>query len=185
MNIVLTGMRGVGKSNISRRLSLLTKWPVLSTDLLIEYESGGKSIQEIMAENGGDWRRFREMEFQVVQKISNFDNVIVDCGGGIIVDVADDGSEIYSERKVDLLKVNGQIVWLKADIERLAAKVKDDQRRPTLDETKSAEELMWRRLPFYQQAADLVMDIEGRGRRKSARKLYQRIFQQDPPDVSL
>jgi shikimate kinase len=185
MNIVLTGMRGVGKSNISRRLSLLTKWPVLSTDLLIEYENGGKSIQEIMAENGGDWRAFREMEFQVLQKISRFDQVIVDCGGGVIVDLADDGSEIYSERKVNLLKANGQIVWLKDDIEFLAAKVKGDQRRPTLDETKSAEELMRRRLPFYEQAADLVLDIEGRGRRKTARRLYEKIFQQALPDVSI
>lgn len=185
MNIVLTGMRGVGKSNISRRLSLLTKWPVLSTDLLIEYENSGKSIQEIMVENGGDWRAFREMEFQVLQKISRFDQVIVDCGGGVIIDLADDGSEIYSERKVSLLKANGQIVWLKDDVEYLAAKVKGDQRRPTLDETKSAEELMRRRLPFYEQAADLVLDIEGRGRRKTARRLYEKIFQRALPDVSI
>ena len=185
MNIVLTGMRGVGKSNISRRLCLLTKWPVLSTDLLIEYENGGKSIQEIMAGNGGDWRKLRDMEFQVVQKISKFDNVIVDCGGGIIVDVADDGSEIYSERKVDLLKANGRVIFLEADIERLAAKVKGDRRRPTLDETKSAEEVMQRRLPYYRQAADLILEVEGMGRRKAARKLYRQIFQQDPPDVTL
>ncbi len=185
MNIVLIGMRGVGKSNISRRLSLLTKWPVLSTDLLIEYENGGKSIQEIMAENGGDWKIFREMEFQVVQKIARFDQVIVDCGGGVIVDLADDGSEIYSERKVNLLKDKGQIIWLKDDIEYLASKVKGDQRRPTLDETKSAEEVMRRRLPFYEQAADLVLDVAGRGRRKTSRKLYEKIFQQPLPDVSI
>ncbi len=185
MNIVLTGMRGVGKSNISRRLCLLTKWPVLSTDLLIEYENGGKSIQEIMSENGGDWQAFREMELQVVQNISKFDNVIVDCGGGVIVDVADDGSEVYSERKMDLLKANGRVVFLKADIERLAAKVKGDQRRPTLDETRSAQEVMLRRLPYYQRAADITLDVEGMGRRKAARKLYRKIFQQDPPDVNL
>ena len=185
MNIVLTGMRGVGKSNISRRLSLLTKWPVLSTDLLIEYENGGRSISEIIAETDGDWQLFREMEYQVVQKISGFDNVIIDCGGGIVVDVADDGTEIYSERKVNLLKAKGQVAWLKGDIERLAAKVKGDRRRPTLDETKSMQEVMHRRLPFYQQAADIVLDVEGRRRRKTARKIYRRIFQLDSPDIIL
>ncbi len=185
MNIVLTGMRGVGKSNISRRLCLLTKWPVLSTDLLIEYENGGRSIQEIMAENGGDWRAFREMEYQVVQKISRFDNVIIDCGGGIVVDVADDGTEIYSQRKVDLLRANGKIIWLKGDIQRLAARVKGDESRPSLDETRSAEEVMLRRLPFYQQAADMVLDVDGRGRRKTARRIYRKIFRQDPPDLTL
>ncbi len=185
MNIVLTGMRGVGKSNISRRLSLLSKWPVVSTDLLIEYENGGKSIPEIIAENSGDWRLFREMEFQIVQKISRFDGIIVDCGGGIVVDIADDGTEVYSERKVNLLKVNGQVIWLRDDIERLAAKVKGDQRRPTLDESRSAEEVMRRRLPFYAQAADTVIDLEGKRRRKIARKIYRQIFQQDPPDITI
>jgi shikimate kinase len=178
-------MRGVGKSNISRRLCLLTKWPVLSTDLLIEYENGGKSIQEIMAENNGDWRAFREMEYGVLQKIVCFDQIIIDCGGGVIVDVAEGGSEVYSERKVELLKANGRIVWLKADIERLAAKVKGDQTRPTLDETRSAQEVMQRRLPFYQRAADIVMDLEARGRRKTARRIYRQIFRQAPPDVTL
>jgi shikimate kinase len=185
MNIVLTGMRGVGKSNISRRLCLLTKWPVLSTDLLIEYENGGKSIQEIMAENNGDWRAFRQMEYEVVRKIFRFDQVIIDCGGGVVVDVAEDGSEIYSDRKVELLKANGRIVWLQADIERLAAKVKDDQRRPTLDETRSAQEVMRRRLPFYQKSADMILDVDARGRRKAARKIYRQIFQQGPPDIVL
>jgi len=110
MNIVLIGMRGAGKSNISRRLSMLTKRPVLSTDLLIEYENGGKSIPDIIAETNGNWQLFRQMEFEVVQKLSSMDNAIIDCGGGIIVDVADDGTEIYSKRKVDLLKDNGQVV---------------------------------------------------------------------------
>ena len=44
MNLILIGMRGVGKSNLSRRLAVLAKRSVLSTDLLIEYENGGKSI---------------------------------------------------------------------------------------------------------------------------------------------
>ena len=36
MNIIMIGMRGAGKSNVSRRLSVLTKRTVLSTDTLIE-----------------------------------------------------------------------------------------------------------------------------------------------------
>ena len=185
MNIVLIGMRGAGKSNISRRLSFLTKRPVLSTDLLIEYDNDGKSIPDIISESNGDWQKFRQLEYQVAQKISAMDNAIIDCGGGVIVDVDDDGTEIYSERKIDLLKANGQVVWLKGDIERLAAKVKGDQRRPTLDETRSAQDLMQRRLPFYEQAADIVIDIEGKSRRKITRKIYRRFYNQDPPEITL
>ena len=35
MNINLIGMRGVGKSNVARRLSVLSKRPVMSTDTVI------------------------------------------------------------------------------------------------------------------------------------------------------
>ena len=39
VNIVLIGMRGVGKTNIARRVSFLTKRPDMSTDILVEYEA--------------------------------------------------------------------------------------------------------------------------------------------------
>ncbi|MES9869037.1 MAG: shikimate kinase [Sedimenticola sp.] len=171
MNIVLIGMRGAGKSNISRRLSVMTKWPVLSTDLLIEYENGGRTIPEIIADSDGDWRSFREMEFEVVRKISRLDNTIIDCGGGIVVDLDENGNEIFSERKIELLRQNGTIVWLKGDIARLAAKVQGDPNRPALDAVRSAEELMHRRLPFYEQAADLIMDLETKKRKKIAKMI--------------
>jgi shikimate kinase len=171
MNIVMIGMRGAGKSNISRRLAVLTKRPVLSSDQLIEYDNGGRTIPQIVAEAKGDWHLFREMEYQVVKKITRLDNLIVDCGGGIIVDLDEKGNEIFSRRKIDLLRENGTIVWLKGDIARLSAKVQNDPSRPSLDAVRSAEELMWRRLPFYQQAADLVIDIEGKDRDKLAAKI--------------
>lgn len=176
MNIVLIGMRGAGKSNISRRLSVMTKWPVLSTDLLIQYENQGKPISQIIAEANGDWRAFREMEFEVVKKVAQLDNVIIDCGGGVVVDLDDQGDEIYSQRKMDLLKQNGKVIWLKGDIHRLAAKVKDDQERPTLDQVKSIEEVMTRRLPFYKQAADVIINIEEKKRKKLAKKVYRMAF---------
>ena len=160
MNIVLIGMRGAGKSKISRRLSVLTKRDVLSTDLLIQYDNEGKSIPEIIQAHNGDWKKFRDMEYQTVQKVCALDDNIIDCGGGIIVDLDEHGEEIYSARKIDLLKASGTIVWLKGDIARLAAKVKGDAKRPSLSETKSTEEMMQRRLPFYEKAADIVIDIE-------------------------
>ncbi|MCG8426223.1 MAG: shikimate kinase [Chromatiales bacterium] len=178
MNIVLTGMRGAGKSSLSRRLSVLTKWPVVSTDLLIQYEAKGKSIAQIVADNG--WHNFRELEYQVVQKVAQLNNVIIDCGGGIVVDLDTEGNEQYSSRKIDLLKQNGQIIWLKGDIARLAAKVKNDQERPTLDQLKSAEELMERRLPFYKEAADDVVNIEGKKKRQLSKEIFRLTFKPGP-----
>ncbi len=174
MNIVLIGMRGAGKSNISRRLSILTKRPVLSSDLLIKYDHGGRSIPQIIADANNDWGVFRDMEYEAVKKIALLDNLIVDCGGGVIVDLDEDGNEIFSQRKVGLLRQNGTIVWLQGDITRLTAKVRNDPSRPSLDAVRSTEELMWRRLPFYQQAADLVIDIEGKKRKTLAKKIAEK-----------
>ena len=174
MNLILIGMRGAGKSNISRRLSVMTKRPVLSTDLLIEYDNGGRTIPDIIADHGGDWRAFRDMEYEVVRKVARLDGAIVDCGGGVIVDLDKKGDEVFSERKVKALKKTGTIVWLKGDIARLAAKTKGSASRPTLDEARSAEEVMHRRLPFYEKAADVVIDIEGRKRSELAEKIFRK-----------
>lgn len=173
MNIIIIGMRGAGKSNVSRRLSVLTKRTVLSSDTMIEYENGAKTIAQIIAENGGDWRAFRDMEYDVVRKIAAMDGIIVDCGGGIVVDLDDNGNEVFSTRKVEALKKSGTIVWLKGDIKRLVEKVKNKTERPTLDETRSTEDLMHRRMPFYEKAADVVIEIDGKKRPELAEMIVK------------
>lgn len=173
MNIIIIGMRGAGKSNVSRRLAVLTKRTVLSSDTMIEYENGGKTIADIVADKDGDWRAFRDMEYQVVTKIAAMDGVIVDCGGGIIVDLDAHGHEVFSARKVKALKQSGTIVWLKGDIKRLVEKVKNKAERPTLDETRSTEELMHRRMPFYKKAADVIIEIDGKKRPELAEEIVK------------
>lgn len=157
MNIVLVGARGAGKSRLARTLCQVTKRPVLSTDLLISYDNDGRSIPEIVAAHG--WRGFREMEYAVVQKVARLDGGIVDCGGGVVVELDETGQEVFSARKVDLLRDNGFVVWLQGDPARLAAAVMRDPNRPALSSAASEEEIMRRRAPFYEQAAHLTLDI--------------------------
>jgi len=164
VNINLIGMRGVGKSNVARRLSVMTKRPVMSTDLLVEYGLG-MTIPELIAQHDGDWRVFRDAEFGVVKQLGALDGLIIDCGGGVIVDVDDAGTEIYSSRKIDLLRSRGPVVWLQGDIARLAAKTATDPTRPSLHAQKSAEQVMRSRLPFYEEAADFALFVD-RGRRQ-------------------
>ncbi len=158
MNVALIGMRGAGKSNVSRRLAFLTKRPVLSTDVLVEYETG-MTIPDYVAEHG--WAAFRSREFGVLERIAAMDRVIVDCGGGIVVDIDPaTGAETFSERKVAALRDRGPVVWLRGDIDRLAAKTADDPNRPSLTDSRSLADLMRNRAPFYERAADLVIDVE-------------------------
>ena len=175
MNYIFIGMRGAGKSNVSRRLSILVKRPVFSTDLMIEYENGGKTIPKIIEEQRGDWRAFRDMEHQTLLKIAKMDEIIIDCGGGVIVDLDEDGNEVFSDRKVAALRSCGVIIWLKGDIKKLAAKTKGSDKRPALDAQKSAEEILRRRLPFYEKAADVVIDISGKRRFEIAEEIFAKI----------
>lgn len=171
MNIVLIGMRGVGKTNIARRLSFRTKRPVMSTDILVEYETG-MSVPEYVQGHG--WPTFRDRELEVVRKVTALDGLIIDAGGGVVVDLDDEGREVYSHRKVGLLRDNGYVVFLRGDVDRLAAKVQDDPNRPTLNASRSAAELMRARMPFYEAAAQWIIDVEGRQRANIAEEIAER-----------
>ena len=121
---MLIGMRGVGKTNIARRVCFLTKRPVMSTDVLVEYESG-PSIPAVRRSTTAG-RPSARPSTRWCANSRALDGLIIDAGGGILVDLDDHGKEVYSDRKVDLLKSGGTVVFLAGDIERLAAKVAGD-----------------------------------------------------------
>lgn len=171
MNIVLIGMRGVGKTNIARRICLPLKRPVMSTDVLIEYDHG-VPIPQFVQQHG--WPAFRDAEFDVIRKLTELDNLIIDAGGGAVVDLDATGKEVFSQRKVDLLRADGSVIFLQGDIDRLAAKVSEDSTRPVLDEQTAAADLMRARLPFYEHAADWIIDVEGRQRSDIAGEIIAR-----------
>ncbi|MBF0158172.1 MAG: shikimate kinase [Magnetococcales bacterium] len=173
MNIALIGARGVGKSKVARQLSCLIKRPVLSTDLLICYEQGGRSIAEIIAAYRGNWAAFRDMEYEVVAKVSALDGLIIDCGGGVVVDVDAYGEEYFSQRKIDLLRRQGRVIWLRCDPALLAQRTANDPRRPALHSSLTAEQLIRQRAPLYEQAADQIIDTDGLTSRTIASQLQR------------
>lgn len=181
VNINLIGMRGVGKSNVARRLSVMAKMPVMSTDALVEYETG-RTVVEFVADHGGDWRPFRDLEYHVLGKLAAMDGLIIDCGGGIVVDLGPDGEEIYSERKVRRMRAIGPVVWLQGDIERLAAKSEADPARPSLHASRTAIEIMERRRPWYEHAADHRVFVHQGMRQAVADELALKFRLTEPTD---
>jgi shikimate kinase len=131
-NIFIIGPRASGKTTTSHTIYKYLDYDVISTDLLISYENNGKSIRQIILENSGSWTSFREQEFKIIKKISKLSRLVVDTGGGIIVDLDSDGNEIFSKRKADILKNNGVAVYLKADSEWLWEAICNDPDRPSL-----------------------------------------------------
>lgn len=169
--VSLIGVRGCGKSNVSRRIAAATKRPLLSTDVLIQYDNGGATIEQIATGPGG-WHGFRDLEFAVVAKAVAVGNPIIDCGGGVIVDLDQSHHEVFSERKVSLLREAGTVVWLDGDIEQLAAKAAiPSANRPALSDVTSLLDVMRTRMPHYREAADIRIDIDGKSRVEIAREV--------------
>lgn len=148
-NIVLIGYRGTGKTVVGKKLAEMLGRKLIEMDKLI-IEKAGMSISEII-ENYG-WDRFRDLESEVAEKVSQLNNCIIDTGGGVIL----------RSENVENLKKHGIIILLKADIESIIKRIKDDNQRPSLTRTKSfvdeVEDVMKQRKTMYEDAADFCID---------------------------
>ena len=91
-------------------------------------------------------------------------------GGGVVVDLDDDGNETFSARKVDALRGavtephgarENVLVYLRRDVGYLVNRTSGDRNRPRLSDDVSFAKLMERRAPWYFRAADYVVDAAG------------------------
>ena len=141
-NIVLVGFMGTGKTVIGKKVAEKLGHEYLSTDDLIEQLSG-KKISEIFAQDGEPV--FREMECNVVKDISEKEDLVIDTGGGIVL----------NSNNVHLLRKNGNIICLWASSEVIYKRVKKHTHRPLLnvpDPLKKINDLLEKRRPFYESA---------------------------------
>ena len=101
--MVLIGGRGCGKSSVCRLLRAADKrFTLLNLDEMIARKAG-TSIPEIV--QGKGWVYFRELEFQVCREVAgqavcDGEWLLIDAGGGVVVDLDEEGNEMYSTRKV-------------------------------------------------------------------------------------
>ncbi len=151
MNIVLIGYRGTGKSTGAAILGQRLKRKVISTDEEIVKEAK-QTIPQLIEQFG--WDHFRNLETEVCQKIPGQENLVIDTGGGLIL----------KEENVNILKGNGKLFWLTAEISTIASRISEDTQRPSLSGTKSfieeIEEILEIRRPHYQAAADHVIPTD-------------------------
>lgn len=156
-NLALIGPRGAGKSKISRKLSRKVSRVMLSIDNLICYEMGGRTIQTLVDEIG--WQGFRDLEYGILARVCQMSAVILDCGGGILVEapatLAD--PESFSRRKASLLKKNARVVYIKRSWDWLISKSGLDPSRPALGNDYLS--ILEQRLPWYEETADYVLDM--------------------------
>ena len=144
--IILIGYMGAGTTTVGKALSKELGIIFYDLDWYIESRMR-KSVSQIFAERGEEG--FRQIEYNMLHEVAEFENVIISCGGG---------TPCFFDN-MDYLNQQGQVVYLKADPEvlykhLLMAKVE----RPLL-KNKTPEELITfireqleKREPYYSKA---------------------------------
>lgn len=114
----------------------------VSTDSAVEKKEK-RPIADIFKNPGEKY--FRRLEKDAVAELSEKENLIIDCGGGVFT----------NDDNIRLLKKNGIVICLSATPECLLERTQRTKVRPLLnvpDPLKKIHELLAVREPFYRQA---------------------------------
>jgi len=148
-NIALIGFMGTGKTVVGKRLAEKLDKEFVELDALIERKVG-KTIPEIFQQDGEI--AFRELEIEAAKEASKKKNVVIACGGGVVL----------NKINIDRLRKESLIVYLKASPGVILRRtLSDTNERPLLKSDNKAlavKELLKFRQPFYQRAADMTID---------------------------
>ena len=107
----------------------------------------------------------------MLAKAAAAENVIIDCGGGIVVDLDERGEEVFSERKAAVLRERALVFFLNVPLDLVATEIAGAGDRPSLGSESSAEEIFHRRLPMYRQVANHEISVARGKRRKAAKEI--------------
>ncbi len=150
MNVILTGMRGTGKSSIGSVLAERLAFRFVDTDEVIE-DLAGQRIADIVAQHG--WAHFRDLEREAVSQCAAADRQVIAVGGGTLMD----------DINADRLKARGVVVLLLCDVSILQRRISGESNRPSLTGQGSAvTELanVWEtRRERYHEVSDVILDV--------------------------
>lgn len=164
--IFLIGPMGAGKSTLGKRLarSLRLNYYDCDDELVNRTGAAISLIFDVEGEAG-----FREREANLLDELTQLDNLVLATGGGAIL--AEENRKSLSER--------GFVVYLFAPLEKLLERTSKDSTRPLLqtdDPRARLQEILQQRQPLYEQTADLAIDTD----KASVAQVINRIKEQLP-----
>ena len=148
--IYLIGARGCGKTTVGQTLAQAMGFVFCDTDHHL-YETSGKTVAEIVAEEG--WAGFRRRESASLVAVTAADHVIA-TGGGMV---------LAAENR-QFMREQGRVIYLCASAAVLAARLSsnpEDAQRPTLTGrpiTEEVAEILAERDALYRQSAHYIVD---------------------------
>ncbi len=152
---------GAGKTSVGRLLAKRLGKAFYDSDQVIESRTGVKIpiIFDVEGETG-----FRHRERAVIDEISGLDGIILATGGGAVL----------NEHNRECLRSRGTVVYLRASVQDLWNRTRQDKNRPllqTTDPLARLAELHAQRDPIYRELAHVTMDTG----RQSLRALVERL----------
>ena len=141
-NLVLTGMMGVGKSTIGKKLAKSLKLKFVDVDKIIEKKEK-TTIKEIFKSKGEGY--FRKIEKKITLDELKKDNLVIALGGGAFIN-----STIRKEVKNSAISF-----WLDLSLRSILLRLKDVKKRPLLSEDnleKTINKIYYERKKIYNES---------------------------------
>jgi shikimate kinase len=154
--LTLIGYRGSGKTSVAGPLAERLGCAWVDADAELERQAG-RSIAAIFETDGE--AEFRRRERETIVELLRRDPLVLAAGGGAILN-----DETRAE-----MRAAGPVVWLRASVEKLVARIGGDattgERRPSLSGGGVLDEIaavLAVREPLYREAATFVVDTDDR-----------------------
>jgi len=147
-NIVLCGFMGCGKTTVGRNIADMLSRQFIDSDNYIENKFNIR-IPEIFEKYGE--ARFREIEKQAIVELSKLSETVISTGGGVVL----------NSDNVETLRSTGYIFYIEITPEIVLLRLNGDTSRPLLmrdDKQQAVIDLMKKRSPLYNSAADFKVD---------------------------
>lgn len=148
--VLLMGMMGSGKTTVGTVLSRLTGWPYLDNDELVRLGAGIKTPDVL---TGGGVLALRSEERRaLLAALTSPAPCIAAVAAGVV----------ENDEDLEALRGGGFVVWLRARIDTLVARVGTGAGRPFLqpDPRAALERLYAGREERYRRAASLIVDVD-------------------------
>ncbi|MDQ3794311.1 MAG: shikimate kinase [Actinomycetota bacterium] len=156
--VTIVGYMGSGKTTVGRILARTLGWEFVDLDRAIA-KGAGRAISVIFAHSGEE--HFRDLEHRaLLAALGGARESVVACGGGIVV----------RPENRDKLKET-VTVFLREDPAVLYGRTRGSKRPLRAVSREEFERRLAARLPFYEEVADLELQVRGRPPQEVAQEI--------------
>jgi shikimate kinase len=162
MPILLIGFMGAGKSSVGRILARLLGYRFIDLDARID-DSLGMRVMDIFKSHGEAYFRLKEAE--ALRAALKEENVVIACGGGLVMS---------AECQASILGLP-YVVYLETDFASLEKRLKYDTKRPLWKDRARTMDLFNQRAPLYRALSTHRVKTDGKTPEEVALEVVGRV----------